>query len=144
MFGGGGGGAGAVERVAEGQALAALFQHARIVGLGAARAQRIVQVEVQAIGVVGGQQPARGPDVGVLPGHGVVRVHGHLRPLLARGPEDVVAGGLEAIGGRIAAHRSNRPLGHARSIGVVDVAGHRRHAGYGRAGHRADATLAVV
>ena len=144
VIGGGQRGGQTAELVAEGQAGEALLGVAGVVGLHAAGAQRVVEVEVQAVVVIGGQQLAGGPDVGVLPGHGVVSVHAHLGDLLASGAEDVVAGGLEAVDAGIAGPGGDAALGHARAVGVVEVAGHHRHAGDRRAGHSADAALAIV
>src|ERR1039457_3014624 len=161
MFGGGGNRTGATQPVAEGQAGAGLLEHAGVVSLRAAGAQRVGEVEVQAVGidhgrdsryglraaaaVVGGDERAGGVDVGVQPCHGVVGVHGHLGDLLAAGAEDIVVGGLEVVDGRIAAtHVLNGAFGHARAVGIVEVAGHHRHAGDGGAGHSADAPLGVI
>ena len=142
--------AGAAQSVAEGQAGAGLFQYAGVVGLGAAGAERVVEVEVQAIAgqVIGGQQLAARVDVGVLPDQGVVRGGAHLRDLLAAGAEDVVCRRLESVGGRIriAAPRGDGALGHARAVGVVEVAGagHDRIAVLVGQSHGADAPLGVV
>jgi hypothetical protein len=92
VFGGGCRRAGAGKPVAEGQAGASLFQHAGVVGLDAASAQRIVEIEMQAIVVVSGDELAPSIDVGMLlyhrvrdAGTGGRGVHGHLGDLLAAG-----------------------------------------------------------
>jgi len=153
---------GASKLVAVGQALAGLFHHACIVGLDAARAQRIVEVEVQFVGrvsasgsgsaIIGAEQRAAGPNIGVLPdqvaGGAAVRgaSHAHFGDLLARWAENVIVGRREAVevavgGIHVAGKITQRSLGDARPLGVVDVAGHHAH---GQILHRADAPFAVV
>ena len=137
--------AGATQSVAEGQAGAGLLQNSGVVGLCAAGAERVVEVEVQAVVVIGGDERAGGVDVGVLPSKSGVRVaggvdgagsaHAHLSELLAAQAEDVVVGGLEAVDSGVAGPGGDASLGHARAVGVIEVAGHGGHVGDGGAGH---------
>jgi hypothetical protein len=70
------------ELVAKGQALAALLHHPCGVGLHPPRALPVVGVEMQSVGIVGGDQLASGPGIGVLPRHLPVGVDVQLRRLL--------------------------------------------------------------
>lgn len=92
--------AGAVELVAEGEAAADLLKDAGVAGLGAARAQPVVEQQVQrlrrSLVVVGGYQRASGVDVGVRPGRRSAADR-HLRHLLAALAEHVLVGRGEAV-----------------------------------------------
>jgi len=144
----------ASEGVAVRQALAGLLQNSSVVGLGATGAEGVVEVEVEAVVVVGAEQLAAGPDVGVLPGKsGVRRVSGvsgvsasdaHLGELLATQAEDVVVGGVEAVGGGVAGPCGDGAFGDARAIGVIEVAGHGTDAGDGVVVDGADAAFSVI
>lgn len=54
----------ATESIAVGQAGTGLFEYSGVVGLGAASAERVVKIEVQAGLVVGAEQLAASPDCG--------------------------------------------------------------------------------
>jgi len=78
------------------------------------------------------------------PGPPACRIDAHLGDLFTAQTENKVVGGREAVGRRIAAPFADGPLGHARAIGVIEIAGISSHAGDGSAGHGADTSLGVI
>ncbi len=110
--------------ISEGEIGAGLFNISDLVGLNASRPSWIVEIEVQAIIVVGGNQTARGPDVSVIPGQRVIAFHSHFRDLLAPRSQYEVVRRTESVGRWIAAHRRDASLGNAISFSIVKVASH--------------------
>ena len=130
---------------------------AGVVGLLAAGAEPVAEMEVKfslglsgQVAVVSGAQPS-GLHVGVrpLPRAAVV---GHLGQLLAVRAQHVGAGCNEAVVRQagsgvnrvVATEGRDGSLGHAIALRIVDVLGHGGIARHRRAGHCADAPFAIV